>query len=238
MCFNKFKTSFSTLRTVYDLSLKTYKDEIYFIMTIWVALILFCYTFTPLKFFVDPPWYGFIWFILPFFLILLYLIRYYFFIFKKIVVKEKNYFLDVNETDGDFIKIPQLIIAEGLVSRFSFEIKLYGNVPSKFEDKKLFLVIRKSPALTVYLKKKNKSLNQEYFNPLDEVFYIEQDYERYNTTISFSIYIETIDATDSDGFQIFIGCDDFVDKFVKQIKNKEGVSEKGLIHSEKLYMAK
>jgi hypothetical protein len=238
MCFNKFKTIISTLITVYNLSLKNYKDEIYCAMTIWVALILFCYTFPPLQFFVEPSWKGFIWFIVPFILCLLYLIVYYFFIFKKIVVKERNYFLDVNEINGDFIKIPQLIIAEGLVSRFSFEIQLYGNVPSKFEDKKLFLVIRKSPALTVYLKKKNKSFNQEYFNPHDEVFYIEQDYERYSTTISFSVYIETIDATDSDGFQIFIGCDDFVDKFVKQIKNKEGVSEKGLIHSEELYMAK
>lgn len=207
-------------------------------MTIWVALILFCYTFTPLQSFVDPPWYGFIWFILPFFLILLYLIANYFFIFKKIVIEEKKYFLDINETDGDFIRFPQLIIAEGLVSRFSFKIHLYGNMPSKFEDKKLFLLIRKSPTLTVYLKRRNKSLNQEYFNPHREVFYIEQDYERYSTIISFSVYIETIDVTDSDRFQIFIGCDDFADNFVKQIKNKEGIPEKGLIHSEELYIAK
>jgi len=238
MCFNKFKTSINILRTVYDLSLKEYKDETYLIVTIWVAFILFCYTFNPLQFLVDPPWNGFILFGLPFFLILLYLIVNYFFIFKKIVIKGKKYFLDINETDGDFIRFPQLIIAEGLVSRFSFEIQLYGNMPSKFEDKKLFLLIRKSPALTVYLKTKKKSLNQEYFNPHKEIFYIEQDYERYSTTISFSVYIETIDVTDSERFQIFIGCDDFVEKFVKQITNKEGVPEKGLIHSEELYIAK
>lgn len=225
----------SNIKTVIGLSLKNQDKYILPVLMLWISIVyVILPNMPPLAFLIDLWEKKICLIILPILILILYFIIYYLFIFKKITVEDQNYFFSfpgINE--NEFIKSPQLILNENILSRFSFKLKLFGNISTKFRNKRFVVIIEKAPTINIYLKQDNANLKQISKNLSKELFYIEQDYELFSNYLSYSIYIESRNAEDTDKLKIYVECEEFI----KKTKDNPKLKPKNLIHIENFYLS-
>lgn len=233
----KAKTFIETAKVVIGLSLKPHEKWLPIFIPVWVAIVSNFNRYPPFAFLVSVWWVELFLIILPLIFLLFYFPFYYKVFFKNITLIDRKYFFNPTNID-EYIMLPELILSKYFVSRFSFKFKLYGNMTSKFRGKRIVMLIRKAPTIQITLNNTKKALDQEYYNPHKEIFYIEQDYELYSSQISFSVYIEAIGAVDTKQLEIYLGCGDFIEKFLKDRGSNHEVHNKNLIHKEKFCLSR
>lgn len=229
------------IKEITTASLEPYEQGFYLwftiFLTIWVSLVFNFYRYPPLAFLVSHWLYEPILLATPFIILFIYFSFYYKFIFKKIILTDESYYF--NSTGiNEFIKSPELILNENIISRFSFKLKLYGNMPSKFKKNKLVLLIRKAPTINISIGPTRTALEQTYENYNEEIFYVEQNYELLSPYVSFSIYVESENAVDTKELEIYVLCKTALANFLKNMEKDPKLCKKNLIHKEEFYLSK
>lgn len=242
MSFN-IKIFLSSAKTVTSLSINHHENLILPVLSLWLAVTYVVFPHIPLISFLVDQWkkQAFV-FISPLIILIMWVGLYYWLSFKKIIVVDQKYFFSfpVEDEDDptmisqDFIESPAFILNENFTARFSFKLRLYGNIYSKFKNKRFVLIIKKAPTIDISLKQRNKNLEQKYYNPNKELFVIEQEYELFSSQLSFSVHIGSRDATDTNKLEIYVECEDFI----KKLKEDPNLQPKNLIHSEEFYLSK
>lgn len=222
---------FSNAITVTKLALDPHKIWSPVAIGFWIAIVPYLPKFTYFESLVGS-WYIPILLSLPFILIVVYLI-YFWIVFKKITVEDTKYFFDpYGQTN--FIETPNLLLNGNFTSRLSFKLKLYGNISSKFiKNERFALLIKKAPTINIYHKQDNEDLKQISYKINENLFCIEQDYELFSDSLSFSVYIEAVNAKDTHQLDIYVECP----KHLEAIKDNPKLKPKNLIHSEDFYLS-
>lgn len=101
------------------------------------------------------------------------------------------------------------------------------------KKKRFALIIEKAPTINIYLKQDNENLKQESKNINKELFSIEQDYELFSNSLSFSVYIEAAKAKDTHKLKLYIECEGFLEN----LKINPNLRPKNLIHVEDFYLS-
>lgn len=239
MSFKNIEDITATIRAVYTLSLNPYKEWLIAIFPFWYTLLYSFYTNPSITFMFDLWWHRLILIILPFSIILCIFVGYYILFFRNITLSDRNYFFNPTNID-EYLKLPKMILSENFVTRFSFKLKLYGKMPSKFQDSnngQLVLLIRKANTIDVSIKPR-KHLKQKSYNPYEDIFYLKQDYELHSSELSFRFFIQAAGAVDTTKLEIYMFCEKSLEMFLKDIKTNPKKLSKKLIHTEEFYLSK
>lgn len=156
------------------------------------------------------------------------LLAYYLFIFKKVIIIDKRYWLI--DDDRKYIRVPGLVIDNNFDSRFSFKIKLFAPAISKIKDNdnKLTIWVKSPKTINITLTSKNSILNDK-FEEDTHFFGFLNEYEDSNY-IQLSFSVIPIEPKDIDKIRVYLGYGDILN----DIKNIDS-SSKYCIHEEKVY---
>lgn len=231
-----------TIRAVYDLTLKPFKGGI-LAFTLFYYTIIFSiytnpivYTNPLLAFLVDRWWYVMIYIITPLVVAIIIMAAYYFLFFKKITLFDERYFINPVSIDN-YCKLPSMVLSENFETRFSFKLKLFGDMPSKFQGNPFILVVSKPTTIKISIIPR-KELKQEPVNYNQEIFYIKQCYERYSPELSFVVSIRAEGAIDATQLRIYLICEKSLNKFLDNLKIDPDLCAKYLIHTENFNLCK
>lgn len=230
MSFKNIKKRAELLYVVLKLSLKPHSTSIIPTFSFWYAALIGLHAIPFFSFLYTNLIYLLI--CLPPFVVLGIIINYYK-DFNNITLFEKNFHF--NPTKDDYLDIPSFIVSEFFVTRFSFKLKLYGNIFSKFEGKRLALIIIKAPTIKISIKPK-KQLDQKFHDD-GEVFYLTQKYERNSSQVSFVIFVQADEAVDTKKLEFYIICESSLQKFLKDFSENPKIMPDMLISKEKFYLS-
>lgn len=222
-----------TFQTVYDLSLKPYEAIILTILSIWYGAIIAFYSIPYFSFLYNTLFYLLISLVLPFIVLFGILLVFFYTKFSKIIISDENFYL--NPSFDDYYSLPNLVISEYFVTRFSFKLRLYCDMPSKFQGKKIVLIIIKAPTINISIKPK-KQLHQE-FSDREEIFYLKQDYELNSSELSFVLYIQADGAVNTKKLDLYITCEESLEKFLEEFKNDPKTRPHRLICEKNFYLS-
>jgi len=147
MSYKNIKKFFhsETVLAVYDLTLKPFKGEILAFTLFYYTIFFSIYTnpivyTNPILSFLVDWWWDVLIIIIPPLAVIIIMAAYYFLYFKKITLFDERYFINPVSIDN-YCKLPSMVLSENFETRFSFKLKLFGDMPSKFQGKPFILVI-------------------------------------------------------------------------------------------------
>lgn len=232
MSLKNIRKSKDLFMVVLKLSLKPYHSWINTTFPFWYGAFIGLYSVPYFSFIYADLVYSLIFLILPLIVVLVIMINFYR-NFNKITLHEKNFHLNINL--NDFLEIPSFILSEFFATRFSFKLKLYGDALSKIQGQRIALIIIKPPTINIFIKPRTQ-LNQEY-NDGGDIFYLTQDYEINSSQLSFVTFIQAEGAIDAKRLELYLICEDSLQRFLEDYTNDPLIRPKGLVTKEEFYLS-